>query len=143
MASRAIFETCAGSCIAASARACPIERRPEARSARTASGSSEQPQAVGHGRAVLADRLRDFLLREVELVHQAAVGGGLLDGVQVLALDVLDERHLEQAPFVGGGHIADDDRDAAQAGQLGGAPAPLARDDLVGSYPTCGRRSAG
>ena len=58
-------------------------------------------------------------------------GEGLFDDVQVFALDVLDERPLEQLEVLALGHLAHGDRHREQARALGGAPAPLAGDDLV------------
>ena len=82
-------------------------------------------------------------LREVELVGEAPVGERLFDRVQVLALDVLDERHLEQPLLVAAGDVPDDDRHLEEAGVLRGAPAALAGDDLVAGRRHAGRRSAG
>ena len=59
-------------------------------------GQLEQPQEVGDRRAILADGGRDVFLLQVELVGEPAVGERLFDRVQVLALDVFDQRHLEQ-----------------------------------------------
>ena len=56
----------------------------------------QQPHVVGDRRSILADRGGDFFLRHVEFAAQLLVRGGLIDGIQVFALDVLDERHLEQ-----------------------------------------------
>ena len=63
-----------------------------------------------------------------ELVDQLAVGVRLLDRVEVRALEVLDERQLELLAI---GELADDRRDALQAGQPRGADAALAGDELV------------
>ncbi len=54
---------------------------------------ADQAQQVGNGRARLADRFRDLLLGQLELLLQALQGSGFLDRVEVLALDVLDQRH--------------------------------------------------
>jgi hypothetical protein len=61
-------------------------------------------------------------------VDEPAVGLSLLNGVEVFALDVLDERDLKQL-FVG--DVTDDDRDAKKAGALGRTPSAFARDDFV------------
>ena len=53
---------------------------------------------------------------------------GLLDRVEVGALEVLDERELELVPV---GELADDGRDPLQPGHLRGAHASLAGDELV------------
>src|SRR5439155_14512442 len=70
------------------------------------------------------------LLREMKLVDQAAVRLRFLDRIQVLALDVLDERHLEQRALLSRSYFADDDRHALQAGEQGGPPTAFAGDDL-------------
>ena len=66
--------------------------------------------------------------RERELVDELAVGARRLDRVEVLALEVLDERELELLAI---GELADDRRDALQAGEPRGADAALAGDELV------------
>ena len=73
-------------------------------------------------------RVGDVVLGEPELVDQLAVGVGRLDRVEVRALEVLDERELE---LVAIGELADDGRDALEAGGLGGAQPALAGDELV------------
>ena len=93
-------------------------------------GQLQQPQEVRDRRAILPHRGRDVFLRQLEFVGEAAVGERLFDRVQVLALDVLDERHLEERLLLPRRDVAHDDRDAEQAGALRGAPAALARDDL-------------
>ena len=67
-------------------------------------------------------------MRVLELVEQAADRLRLLERVEVLALDVLDQRH-HRCRFVR--DLLDEHRYFVQAGQLGGAETPLAGDDLV------------
>ena len=67
----------------------------------------------------------------MELVHEAPVRARFFDDVQVLALDVFDEGHLEQALVLSFGHFFDGHRHAQQTGPLGGAPASFAGDDLI------------
>ena len=64
---------------------------------------------------------------QTELVEQALIALGLLDRVEVLALEVLDEGGGER---VGVAERADEARHLGEAGRLGGAPAALAGDDL-------------
>ena len=90
-----------------------------------------QPRASNrfrNRRTVLPHRVGDLFLREMKLVGEAPVGDRLFDGIQVLALDVLDQRDGEK-PILG--DVADDDRHLEQPGPLSGAPAALPRDDLV------------
>ena len=91
-------------------------------------GQGEQPLVVRDRRAVLADGLRNLLLRPFQLVGQPAVGARFLDRVEVLALDVFDQRQL-QPLFIG--NVAHDHRDLQQPGAQRGAPAPFAGHDLV------------
>ena len=56
----------------------------------------EQAQGVGDRRAALADPLGDLLLGELEVLDQLLVGRGLLERVEVLAVEVLDQRLLER-----------------------------------------------
>ena len=58
-------------------------------------GQPQQPDIVGNRRAILPDRLRDLFLGQTEIVGEAAVGRGLLDGIEILALNVLDQRRRE------------------------------------------------
>jgi hypothetical protein len=64
----------------------------------------------------------------VELADQAVDGARFLQRVEILALDVLDERHRHRGLV---GHDADDGGHVVQAGHLRRPPAALAGDDLV------------
>src|SRR4029453_8234466 len=72
--------------------------------------------------------LCDVLLSEPVYLEQLPVGLCLLEGRQLLALQVLDQRELEALGRVG---VADDDRDLTETGQGGGPQTSLARDELV------------
>jgi len=56
------------------------------------------------------------------------VGLGDLQGVELLAMDVLDEGDLELLLF---GDVPNEDGDLAQAGSLGGPPTAFPDDDLI------------
>ena len=99
-------------------------------------GEVQEPEGVRDGRALLADALGDFVLGQLEIVDQDPVGLGLLDRVQLLALEVLDERQLEELLV---GDVPDDRRDLVDAGALGRPPAALAGDQLEPAV----RRAAG
>ena len=90
-------------------------------------GQFQQAQSVGHHGAALADFGRDFLLRELELLDELGVTLGFFDGIEVLALEVLDERQFQHGAVVG---LAEDDRHLGQAEQLGRPPAAFARNQL-------------
>ncbi len=78
--------------------------------------------------ATFVQRLGQSFLRMAEAVHQLPVGGGLLDRIQVGALDILDDRDLDH---IGIGKLADDDRQFVQLRHLRRTPAAFAGDDLV------------
>ena len=90
---------------------------------------AEQAQEVGHSGAFLAHTFRQTLLCEVVLVDEFLEGQGYLYGVEVLALDVLDEGHLGELGLVGG---ADVSRHIGETCHPGCAEASLAGYDLVG-----------
>ncbi len=55
----------------------------------------QQAERIRDRDPALPDLARDGLVREPEAVDQLAVGGRFLDGIQVRALDVLDQRQLQ------------------------------------------------
>src|SRR5262245_20517212 len=55
----------------------------------------QQPQTVRDRRAVLADPLRELLLRPREFRQELLIGLRRLDRVQVLAQEILDQRELD------------------------------------------------
>lgn len=67
-------------------------------------------------------------LRETKLVGEALKSPRLFHGVEILALEILDEGHLKRE-FLG--YLANDNGHTRQRGPLGGAPASLAGDQLV------------
>jgi hypothetical protein len=88
----------------------------------------EKSQRVCYRRSGSADARRYLLLRQSELVRQLAIGVSLLDGVEVGALHVLDQR---DGQLVALGQLTDDRWDMVQAGYLGGPDAALAGHELV------------
>ncbi len=55
----------------------------------------EQPHAIGDGRPALADLLRNVLLPQAEFLGEPGEGERFFNRVEVLALEVLDERQLQ------------------------------------------------
>ena len=55
----------------------------------------QKAEGVCHGRPAAGDPLGDFFLGEAELFDHELVGLGLLDGAQVVPLDVLDQGEFE------------------------------------------------
>ena len=76
-------------------------------------GQLQQPHEVGDRAPVLPDGCGNLVLGQTELVSQPPIRQRLVHRVQVLALDVLDERQLEQLLPVG--DVANHDRNLVQA----------------------------
>jgi hypothetical protein len=93
-----------------------------------AAGKLEQAQGVAHGGTTLPHRRRHLLVSHTIFFQQLLVGGGLLQGAQVLALDVLDQGLGEGGPVVGRPHHG---RDLAQTYPLGRSPAPFTGDEGI------------
>ena len=91
-------------------------------------GQLEQPERVGDARPVPADALADLLLCQPELLDEPSIALGLLEGVEVGALEVLDQGQLEG---LGRRDVTDHGRDLVQARELRGPPAALAGDESV------------
>ncbi len=90
-------------------------------------GQLEQAKEVGNGRAVLAGALRHLLLGHMELARKALEGSRLFHRVQIGALQVLDDGDFHRLLI---GDLAQDCRHSLLAGQLRGAPAALAGNQL-------------
>ena len=67
-------------------------------------------------------------MRRAELVEQLLVRGRLFEGVQVGAVDVLEQRIAQHGVVAG---VANDRRNRVPADGLGGTPPPFAHDELV------------
>ena len=78
--------------------------------------------------------MRDVFLPQAEFAREPRKGFRLFDRIEILALEVLDERELEDVLV---GRLADDDRRIGDLAALRGAPAAFAGDDLefVGPPP--------
>src|SRR5437868_4936080 len=61
-------------------------------------------------------------------MQKTSVSGRFFQRIEVLALNVFDERHCERVAI---GQLFDDRRYLLQTGLTGGAPSSLARNDLV------------
>ena len=84
---------------ASSARACPIVNRPDATSCRASSGSFRSRRTFATVARSFPTAAAMLFLRQLEVVGESTVGERLVDRVQVLALNVLDQRHFEQRAF--------------------------------------------
>ena len=57
---------------------------------------TQQAQGIGHGRAGAAHAFGRLLLGKAVVLHQGFVALGLLNGVQILPLEVLDDSYLHR-----------------------------------------------
>ncbi len=64
----------------------------------------------------------------VKVLQQLPIRRGLLERVELFAMEVLDQRVPKQGIV---GHHADDGRHRCQSGGLGGTPPPLAHHQLI------------
>src|SRR5437868_15490645 len=83
----------------------------------------QQSQCVGDMAAAFADCLGDIALAMPDLSHQAAVGLRLLERCQILPLEILAERDLQD---LGIAKRPDDARHLAPSATLRATPAPSA-----------------
>ena len=81
----------------------------------TSGARFEQPQQVRDRRARAADGFGALLMRELEFVDESIERARLFQRVEILALDVLDERHRD-GRFVR--NVAHDRRNLVQAREL-------------------------
>ena len=65
----------------------------------------QEANGIRHGRAILTGAFGHGFLRQLKFIHQSLKGSRCFYGVQVFALNILDERHLERQ-FVR--HLPDD-----------------------------------
>ncbi len=88
----------------------------------------EETQGVRHGRPRSPDPGRDGLVAVAELVDELSVRQRGLDRVEILSLEVLDERELELLVV---GELSDDRGDPVQAGRDGRPESALTGDQLI------------
>ncbi len=106
----------------------PRRQRPAGHQVLHVLGQCQQPEAVADRGPRLAQLRRQGVVGQAEVIQQLAVRHGLLDGVEVGAVDVLDERLGEQLGVLG---VAHHDGDLGQPSEACRAEAPFAGDDLV------------
>jgi hypothetical protein len=98
-------------------------------------GELEQAQGVGDLGPRPADPASQLLLRAAEVVEQLLIGRGLLEGVELAAVEVLQEGVSQEVVLLGD---LDDRRDDVLARLARGTPAPLAHDELEAGLPVLG-----
>ena len=90
---------------------------------------SQEPHFVRHRAPAFSDFLGNLLLREIEFFNQFFVGPRFFKNVQVLALDIFDERDLKFFPLPR--FFPDNHRNHFESGDFGRFEAPLTRDQLI------------
>ena len=91
-------------------------------------GQLQQTKHIGHGRTALTSLLGDLLLLQTESFNERLVGHSLFNGIQILTLNVLDQRYLSDLQLVAG---HDHSGNFVQTRHFCGSPTALARNDLV------------
>ena len=114
---------------ASSARAWPAESAPSSSASRTAAGSLRRRSAFATVARSLPTRSATSSCVRQKSSLQVAVGLGFLEGREVAALHVLDER--EEKVVAVRDALAHDDGNLGEAREPGRAHAALARDDPV------------
>src|SRR5271154_697737 len=88
----------------------------------------QEPQRVTDVRPGTTNPLGQLLMGGTEVIEQLLIGRCLFEWIELLAMQVLDERVAEQ---LGVGSVPDNSRDLHQTGALRRPPAALAHDQLV------------
>ena len=88
----------------------------------------QQPQGIGHRRARLSHPPGGLLLGQAVVLQQAVIALRLLHRVEILALEIFNERQLHGLPVIG---LYYQSRNLRQSCHSGRPPAPLSGDDLV------------
>ena len=88
----------------------------------------EELEPAGDGGSWFAEALGELALADLERVEELLVRGGLLERVELGALNILDQGQLEDLRL---GDLLDLDRDLFEADQPCGAEAALSGDELV------------
>ena len=88
----------------------------------------QEPDGVRNGGSVFASAVGDIFLSELEIGHQAFKCPRLLEGIEILALNIFNKCDLERLRL---GDLADDRGNARQPRALRRPPTALAGNELV------------
>ena len=88
----------------------------------------EKPYGVRDRRSALANAFGDLILGETEIAMEPFVRAGLLDGIQIFALEVFDQSELENLAIAG---CANDRRRLDKLELASGAPAAFTGNKFV------------
>ena len=98
-------------------------------------GQCQKPQGIGNGGTGLPYPLGCIILGQTVLLHQGVIAQGFFHRVQILTLEVFNQRQLLDLPVV---CFHDDGGNLAEICNSGCPPAPFTGDDLVvacGHFP--------
>ena len=88
----------------------------------------QQPQQIADGGAGTANRFRDPLMGHIELAHEPIQSSRLFDWVELLALNIFNQR---DAHGLGARYPPHDGWDSIQPCYLRGPPPPFSGDQFV------------
>ncbi len=88
----------------------------------------EKPHGIRDRRSAFADAFGDLILGESEIAMEAFVGAGLLDGIEIFTLEILDESELQHLAIA---CRADDCWSFGELEFARGTPAPFTSDEFV------------
>jgi hypothetical protein len=111
-----------------SARAWPAVSEPRRHQILHVLWQRQESQRVGNRRAILADALGDALVRVLQVLDQRLIAERFIDGIEILALQVLDQCGFEHLLV---GQIAHHDGNMREAGALRSEEPTLAGDQFV------------
>ena len=94
-------------------------------------GQIQKTHGVRYRRARTTDSSRNVLLGQAEVVDQLPVGRGLLKSIQILAVDVLNNRSFKRSLVI---RIPHECRNAPEASALRGSPTTLSCDYFIAFY---------
>ncbi len=118
---------CPTSSTPSSARACPAESTPAATRRCTGTGSFNRRMVLVTTGTAAAEPVGELGVGDAELFEELFVGGGLVERVELDAVDVLEQRVAEHH-VVGG--VPDDRGEGGESDAARGPEAALAHDEL-------------
>jgi hypothetical protein len=86
----------------------------------------KEAERVRHGRTTLPDTPRYIIMGQLEVLYELLVSAGLIESVEILSLQVLDERLLQAR------HIVDNSYDGWNSSKAGSSRCSVAT--LTGDY---------
>ena len=88
---------------------------------------AKETETIGDGGTIFSGALGGLFLREVKFLGEALEGMGLLDRIQIFALEIFHQRHLD-GHFLG--HVANHDGNATESGALRCTPTTFSSNQL-------------